>query len=145
MLNIYFGDLSSAVYNTKAYFNEFHTDEWMLNPISKKLIKKISKAIVINAKTIWFPPFERRTPEELSTEVKTIIDIACDRSHIFNASMCSDNCARWLLKLAEKEDITINLRHLMDFGKGNFKIKILNTGVIVNNMSELVWEAGEFV
>ena len=74
-----------------------------------------------------------------------MIDIVCDPTNIFNASMCSDKCAKWLLKIAEKRDIIINLRHLMDFGKGNFQIKILNTGVIVNNMSELVWEAGEFV
>ena len=39
----------------------------------------------------------------------------------------------------------INLYHLMDFGKGEFKIKVLNTWKIVKNMSELVLEAGEFV
>ena len=39
----------------------------------------------------------------------------------------------------------INLRHLMDFGSGEFKIKVLNTGRIVRNMKELVAEAGAFV
>ena len=33
----------------------------------------------------------------------------------------------------------------MDFGKNEFKIKVLNTGKIVKNMGELVLEAGEFV
>ena len=33
----------------------------------------------------------------------------------------------------------------MDFGPGEFKIKVLNTGKIVKNMSELVAEAGQFV
>ena len=145
MLNIYFGDFPNAIYNSKAHFNQFYTDEWILNPVSKKLIAGINGARVINANTIWYPLFQLRTPKELPAEIKTMIDIVCDPAHIFNASMCSDKCAKWLLKIAEKRDITINLRHLMDFGKGNFQIKILNTGVIVNNMSELVWEAGEFV
>jgi hypothetical protein len=32
----------------------------------------------------------------------------------------------------------------MDFGKGEFKIKVLNTGKIVKNMGDLVSEAGVF-
>ena len=33
------------------------------------------------------------------------------------ASTCGDNCAKWLLKIAEQEERTVNLCHLMDFGK----------------------------
>ena len=47
--------------------------------------------------------------------------------------------------IAEKEKIVINLRHLMDFGNGDFKIRVMNTGKIVKNMQELVLEAGELV
>ena len=64
---------------------------------------------------------------------------------IFNASTCGDNCAKWFLKIAEKEDRTINLHHLMDFGKEGFDILILNTNQIVHTKMELVSIAGEFV
>ena len=47
--------------------------------------------------------------------------------------------------MAEERKVVINLRHLMDFGKGNFKIKILNNGRIVKNMEELVLAAGDYV
>lgn len=33
----------------------------------------------------------------------------------------------------------------MDFGKKEFKIKVLNTGKIVTNMFDLLMEAGELV
>ena len=85
------------------------------------------------------------TPRELSGGVKTLILIYKDREHIFNASTCGDNCAKWLLKMAEKEDLTINLRHLMDFGSGQFEMEVLNSGIIVHNMKELVDAAGEYV
>ena len=39
---------------------------------------------------------------------------------IFNASVCGDNCAKWILKLGEQKDLTINLRHVMRFGKDPF-------------------------
>ena len=46
MLNIYFGDLPNAIYNSKAHFNQFYTDEWILNPVSKMLIAGINGAKV---------------------------------------------------------------------------------------------------
>lgn len=77
--------------------------------------------------------------------VKTLILINNDRSHIFNASTCCDRCAKWLLKIADSEDIIINLRHLMDFGNKDFNIEIMNTGKIVHNMDEYIDEAGELI
>ena len=47
--------------------------------------------------------------------------------------------------MGEQEDITINLRHLMDFGRGTFEIEIINNGRKVHNMTELVDAAGEYV
>lgn len=64
---------------------------------------------------------------------------------VFNASTCGNNCARWILKLAEKKDLTINLRHLMDFGDGEFEIRILNTNQVVHNRKELVSIAGLYL
>ena len=68
-----------------------------------------------------------------------------DDNQVFNASTCGDNCAKWLLKMGEEKDITINLRHLMDFGEKEFTIYILNTDQIVHSMEELVMIAGMFV
>ena len=68
-----------------------------------------------------------------------------DSGKVFNASACGDNCAKWILKISEQKDLTINLRHIMDFGNGDFQAKILNTGEIVRNMSEFVDIAGEYV
>ena len=44
-----------------------------------------------------------------------------------------------------QKDLTINLRHIMDFGKEEFQAKILNTGEMVHNMSEFVEIAGRYV
>ena len=60
---------------------------------------------------------------------------------IYNTSVnFRNNCAKWILKLAEERDFTINLYHVMDFGKGSFDIKIMNARkkLIVHNMSEFL-------
>ena len=49
------------------------------------------------------------------------------------------------MKIAESKDLTINLRHIMEFGDGEFEMKILNTGKVVHNMLEFVNVAGLYV
>ncbi len=145
MLNVYFGDMPEAIYNTNIYFNNTYKDSWITKQLSIEMIKAVDHSDVIDEKTIYSPIFGNMSPKKLSGGVKTLMLIAYDRTKVFNASTCGDNCAEWILKIAEKRKIVINLRHLMDFGTGEFKIKVLNTGKIVKNMGDLVLEAGEFV
>lgn len=145
MLKIFFGDKKEAIYNTSVYFKNTFLDEWITDPLSIEMIKDVDKSVVIGPHMIESPVLGPITPRELSGGVKTLILIYKDREHIFNASNCGDNCAKWLLKMAEKEDLTINLRHLMDFGSGQFEMVVLNSGVVVHNMKELVDAAGEYV
>ena len=145
MLNVYFGDMPEAIYNTNIYFKNTQKDSWITKQLSIEMIKAVDHSDVIDEKTIYSPIFGNMSPKKLSGGVKTLMLIAYDRTKVFNASTCGDNCAEWILKIAEKRKIVINLRHLMDFGAGEFKIKVLNTGKIVKNMGDLVLEAGEFV
>ena len=85
-------------------------------------------------------------PKELSGGVKTLILMAFDDSNkVFNASACGDNCAKWIFRIGERKDLTINLRHIMDFGTEQFEAIILNTGETVHNMAEFVDIAGQYV
>ena len=145
MLNIYFGDMPEAVYNTAAYFKFDYEDEWIINPFVKEMILDVDKSTVLDSGVIDSPILGKSPPLSLSGGVKTLILIKFNTEKVFNASTCGDNCAKWLLKIAEKEDRTINLRHLMDFGDGPFEVRILNTNQVVHSMMELVRSAGEFV
>ena len=49
MLNIYFGDMPSAIYNTEIYFKNTYEDSWILDDFAKKLIKKVDRSDVIDA------------------------------------------------------------------------------------------------
>ena len=145
MLNVYFGDMPEAIYNTNIYFNNTYKDNWITKPLSRKIIQAVDHSEVIDEKTIASPVFGNMSPKKLSGGVKTLLLIAYDKTKVFNASTCGDNCAEWILRIADDKKVIINLRHLMDFGKGEFKIRVLNTGKIVKNMGDLVAEAGEFV
>ena len=82
----------------------------------------------------------RALVSRLSGGVKTLIQIDHDTSHVFNASMCGDNCSRWLLKIGREKDILIRLGHIMHFGDKNdsgLNIRIDNTDEIVHSQSDL--------
>lgn len=80
------------------------------------MIEDVDKSAVLDSGVIDSPVLGKIPPVGLSGGVKTLILVKFEKDKIFNASTCGDNCAKWLLKIAETEDRTINLHHLMDFG-----------------------------
>lgn len=146
MLNIYLGDMKEAVYHPPTYFDNMYEDEWITNPLSVEMIFDVDKSKVVGAHLIESPVLGPISPKDLSGGVKTLMLMAFDENdRVFNASVCGDNCAKWIMQIAENKDLTINLRHIMDFGEGKFEAKVLNTNQIVHNMQEFLATAGEYV
>ena len=137
--------MEDAVYNTAVFFKNDYEDEWITDPLVKTMIHDIDHSKVIDAGVIDSPVLGMIPPTSLSGGVKTLILVLFEPKKVFNASTCGDNCAKWLLKIAEKEDRTINLRHIMDFGESQFEIYIQNTGTIVHSMKELTEIAVDYV
>lgn len=145
MLNIYYGKMPEAIFNTAVYFKNAYEDAWITDPLAREMILDVDRSTVLDSAVIDSPVMGKIPPTALSGGVKTLILMQNERTKIFNASTCGDNCAKWILKLAEKDDLTINLRNLMDFGEGPFDIRILNTNQVVHSMKELVPIAGLYV
>lgn len=141
MLNVYFGYMPDAIYNTALYFRNVYQDAWITDSMSREIILDVDKSTVVSANLIESPVLGPISPVMLSGGVKTLLLIKHDKKQVFNASTCGDNCAKWILQLAEKRKLVINLHPVMDFGPDDFKIKVLNSGVIAHNMSELIRES----
>ena len=138
MLSVYYGDMPEAIYNPALFFKNSYSDDWITDELSKEMIRDVDKSEVIGPRIIDSPVLGGITPRELSGGVKTLICIYKRPDRVFNASACGDNCAKWLLEIGKRQDVTINLRHLMDFGEIEFTIKVLNTDQTVHNMDELL-------
>ena len=145
MLHVYYGDMKDAVFNTSVYFKNDYEDAWIVDPMVREMIRDVDHSEVLDSGVIDSPVLGKIPPLSLSGGVKTLILIKFEPKVVFNASTCGDNCAKWLLKLTEQEDRTVNLRHLMDFGKDPFALHILNTDQVVHSMKELVPIAGLYV
>ena len=136
MLSIYLGQMEEAIYYPPAYFNNTYDDEWITDPLTVEMIKDVDKSEVIGPHLIESPVLG----------VKTLILMAFDDSgRIFNASACGNNCAKWILEIGKRKDLTINLRHIMNFGKEPFEIKILNNGEMVQDLDRFIAVAAKYV
>ena len=146
MLTIIYGDESNCVYNTNVYFKNTYEPEWFETELAKQIVREGDDSEVLSSECIQSPVLGQIPPERLSGGVKTLLLILNEPEKIFNASTCGDNCAKWILEIGKREDVTINLRHMMDFGKDTvFEIKIKNGGEIVHSMKELIPIASKYL
>lgn len=146
MLTIIYGDAPQSVYNTNVFFKNTYEPEWFETDIAKKMIKDVDDSDVLSGECINSPVLGQIPPERLSGGVKTLLLILNEPDRVFNASTCGDNCAKWLLEIGKQKDVTVNLRHMMSFGKDTkFDIRIANGGEIVRSMKELIPVASKYL
>ena len=140
MLSIYFGDYAGDNYvdNPDLYFDNTYEDEWLEDPVSKEMVKDIDKSELVGPNLVISPVLGSMSINRLSGGVKTLIQIAHDPDHVYNASACGDNCAAWLLRISKDKDVLVRLGHLMHFDGDAVQIRIENTGEIVESGCQLV-------
>ena len=139
MLSIIYGDMQNSIYNTNVYFKNTYEPEWFESDLAKKIVKDIDNSDVLSGECINSPVLGQIPPERLSGGVKTLLLMLNEPDKIFNATTCGDNCAKWILEIRKQKDLTINLRHMMSFGKDTeFEIRIQNGGEVVHSMKELI-------
>lgn len=145
MLNIIFGKIDNVIFNTSVFFKNSYEESWLLEEETQQMILDIDKSKVLGNGAIESPVLGIIPPTSLSGGVKTLILISHISDKIFNASNCGNNCASWLLKIGKEKNVTINLRHLMNFGDGSFELNIVNKNKIVRSMDELLEIAGDLL
>ena len=134
------------LFTTPLFFFKYnYQPDWLEDPEVQKMILDVDKSRVLGNGAIDSPVMGIIAPVSLSGGVKALILIDKVSDRVFNASNCGDDCASWLLRIGQKKDVTVNLRHIMNFGNEPFELEIVNTSEIVRNMDELIPVAGRYV
>ena len=145
MLHIFFGEMPEAILNVEVYFQNVYEGSWLVDAFAREVIHRVDHSKVLGTPLIFNPAIGLIFPELLSGGTKTLLLIKNMPEQVFSVSACGDDCARFILKLAMKRDVIINLRHLMNFGKRLFKAVVLNDGTMVSGMEELLFEAIKYI
>lgn len=138
MLYIFYGEKDNVINRSDVYFNNTYQDEWLMDDFVKSIISDVDKSEVLGPHLIESSVLGPIGPKDLSGGTKTLILMYKDREHIFNATNCGNNCSKWILEIAKKQDLTICLQHNMDFGTDGFEAIVLNNNRHIYNMRDLL-------
>ena len=148
MLNIIFNrgskDIENVnyVFSPDTYFKYNYEDEWFEDDFVKMMVQDVDGSTVISAHSIDSPVLGIIAPERLSGGVKALIIMYKEPDLIVNASACGDNCAKWILEIGKKQDITVRLGSEMEFEEP-FDICIKNSGKVIHNYEDFLKEFQE--
>jgi len=145
MLTIVFGDKEDIMYGP-SWFRFNYKPEWFEDGLVQEMLKDIDRSVYMGGELIQSEVLGPIPPERLSGGLQTLISIYNRPDLIFNATSCGENCAKWLIRIGEKEDISINLRYFMPFdGCEPFIIRIQNEDKVVYDMHEYTHLAIKYV
>lgn len=139
MLKIKFGITDKVISKIRDNFIHGFRNEWLEDPLVKEMILDIDKSVVESPYCIMSPVLGQIAPERLSGGVQALI-LMYKTDFPVNASKCGDNCAKWILEIAKRKDLTIHLYHLMGFDT-DFTAEMLDTGVIIHTNREYLLQS----
>lgn len=119
MLNIHFGrdnvNMDEIIMNPLAYFRNHREVCWFNNEFVREMIKGIDHVEVIRDEALLKENGQGITPQQLAGGTQTLICIYENPDMMFYGELMGDNCAPYLMKIAEKYDINLLLEHFMAF------------------------------
>lgn len=140
MLHIIYDDSeeneNKYVQDPESFFNSISASADATKGIGPEAIKVIDHCEVLDSQVVRHEKGFSLSIRDLCGGTKTLLAMQQYPNVIFNASYCGDNCAEFILKIAEKQDIIIVLQHHMKFPEP-FKIHVVNTDEYCTKRTEL--------
>ena len=136
MLKIIYGE-TEGVARGPVWFKYSYDPEWFKDGFVQSMIEDVDGTSYIAGLVFDSPVLGPIPPEKLSGGVQTLVMIYEMPEKLFDATSCGPNCAKWLVEIGRKKDVTVNLRYFMPFdGLEPFEMEIINSGIIVNNADD---------
>ena len=140
MLNIFYGDMKEAVYNTASYFKYDYEEGWIVDPMVKEMIQDVDKSVVIDSGIIDSPVLGKIPPIGLSGGVKTLILVKFEPEKVFNVSIWKIGSH---LQRTVHYEIERKLAPLCRINSGRMEavISALNIFLYLSSLSKMSWMA----
>ena len=144
ILKITYGESDECLTHIDMEFDGQFEYSWLNDPMNIRILREIDNAEMcsfgirdITDTDIIFSIFD------ISTGAKALMLCNMRSSTALYSTAFGDNCTSLLLEIAEYRDITIYLRHLLNFPEDKFKAYSLVQHRIYNDYADFCCEARE--
>lgn len=144
MLSIYFGDREDAFYGP-TWFKFNYDPSWFQDPFVEKMMENVDHSGYKGGELIVSDTLGPIAPERLSGGLQTLILIYEKPKMIFDATSCGPNCAKWLLEIGRREDVTVTLNYIMPLNEDPINIRIINDNSVVKTYRDYQLAALKFL
>lgn len=96
------------------YFDVNYDEEWFQDSFVKNMMQDVCGATVLPGGVIDIKDYGKVAPTQLSVGVKALL-LMLKTDRIVYATVCGYNCAKWIIEIAKRKNVTICLRHYMEF------------------------------
>ena len=128
MLRVFIGRKEKEYYGP-SYFKANYDPDWLSDDLVKAMIVDVDHSSYVGGDLIQSEVLGPISPRELSGGVQTLICIYKNPSLVFDATSCGPNCAKWLLEIGKRVDVTVGLEYFMPFDAlESFEVYLENTG-----------------
>ncbi len=145
MLNVRFGFDKDCIRDIDLYFDNVYEDEWLKDPFVKEMINKVDQSEVVGNQLVVSPVLGPIPPERLSGGVKALICMLKSDAYI-DLIVCGPNCEEYILKIAEKKDITVGMSgYDLTFNNQKIQAYCLNDQTEISGFRDWILKMNEFV
>lgn len=136
MLKIFYGEMQDVAYGPM-WFKYDYDLNWFQDPFVQEMLEDIDKSFYKAGSVIESDVLGPIPPERLSGGLQTLIMIYEMPDKVFDATSCGPNCAKWLVEIGKRKDVTVNLQYFMSFdGLEPFEAEILNAKKVVKTAED---------
>ena len=136
MIRLKFGYTDKTILNVDKMFFASLSSEWFKDPFVIDMVEQVDKVKSLGIGIFSSPVMPVVSSCNLSTGVKTLVLLYHMPQYEYIITNCGDNCAKWILEIGKRKDISVRLTRIMNFGE-QFDI-VLNDNIHVTSMPQLI-------
>jgi len=142
MLYIYLNEPDNCLMDVDYWFNRNKKAAWFNRQDVKDVILGIDNTVAVKDEYMESPVFGGMSPDRLSTGCKAVICMMVQERPVY-ATVCGDNCSKWIVMASLSKDVYIHLMHCLRF-PDVFEAQFVESGVVVHSRKEFVDEYYKF-
>lgn len=121
------------------WFEGYKEVSWFDDPFVREIVQGIDRSTIVQGEFMVSPIFGGTSVDKLSGGCKAVIAMYVQDEFPVWATLCGDNCAKYIVEVGKRKDTHIVLSHYMNFPE-DFEAVFVDSGVKTTTVLDFLHE-----